>query len=181
MTRHGLIATVVVLIQLTFLQSARSLADDAPATSRPEARDVLDSALHHWLRLAQPKEDAPPRTFVAHMKVIEAKGLPSEAQDATADIAYQAPDHLRITVHAGEIGIDACRDGNSIWIDEPGKKFAVLGKNGIAPFAAEPAKKDHTVLAPFAVPPEPAPYPPRCAVRLLCSARLRRPERSAFS
>jgi len=152
MTRHGLIATVVVLIQLTFFQPARSLADDPPATSRPEARDVLDSAIHHWLRLAQPKVDAPPRTFVARMKVVEAKGLPSEAQDATADIAYQAPDHLRITVHAGEIGIDACRDGNSIWIDEPAKKFAVLGKNGIAPFAAEPEKKDRTVLPPFSVP-----------------------------
>jgi len=127
-----------------------------PTSTRPgsslQGRIVLGSILRAWENIVEPASDTGPRTFVAQFKVSRADGLPKAAAGATGEIAFQAPDHLRLSavVDGNEYSIG--RDGNELWMDEPGKHFAVLGQNGIAPFRAEPANLDATVLAPFTLP-----------------------------
>lgn len=141
-------STLAVLLLLTLLPAARSAASDDEALT---PRQIFAQALARWANLIEGKEGAG-QTIVAHIKVVKADGLPKQAAGATADIAFQAPDRLRVNGEAAGFNVVAARDGQVLWVHEPKFKFAVLGKAGIAPFKAEPDKLDHTVLPPIKLP-----------------------------
>lgn len=130
--------------------TARADAPAGRATTHP--RRVLGQTVRALEDIVQPPSNAAPRTFVANWKVTRAEGLPGAVAGATGQVAFQAPDHLRISATVDGQTYSAARDGNELWVDEPGKQFAVLGRNGIAPFRAEPGNLDATIIPPFGLP-----------------------------
>src|SRR5690242_11398905 len=153
MTRHTRFPAVllfVALILIVWPPAAR--AADPADQGAPDGRHVLKQVIRHWAQIVEPEEGATPQTLVARLKLAESQGLPVEAGSAWADLMFQAPSHARIAVTINGSTITACRDGNELWVDEPAKKFAVIGQNGVPRFSAEPEEKDHTILGPFTLP-----------------------------
>jgi hypothetical protein len=124
----------------------------AAAQDQPSPRQVLARAMAKWADLVEPREGAAPQTLTAQIKLVNSEGLPKEVMGLVADLAFQAPDELRVTGTAQGFTLSLGRDGNTIWIHEPQKNFAVLGKTGVAPFKAEPKHLDDTHLPPFRLP-----------------------------
>jgi len=122
-------------------------ADDAPTP-----REQLNAALIRWADLVETNSPPQTDTLTAHLQLTRSNGLMSAVENAGADIAFQAPDRLRIAATAGDFKINGARDRQTIWIDEISKKFAVLGKPGMALFQAEPNRLDTTHVGPFALP-----------------------------
>jgi len=150
MARHHVfsISTIVVCAIVSSLTPPAAIAQE----SRPSARQLLSEALTTWADLVEGKGAAASHTLVAHCKLVRSRGLPDEVAGLELDLAYQAPDRLRLEGTAGGFTMLAGRDGNDLWVDEPQKKFAVLGKPGVALFRAEPDRLDQTRLSPFALP-----------------------------
>ena len=136
---------IALAVLLTAAQVAR-------ADSPPSARRVFSSVLTTAEDIIQPDSDAVPTTLVATIKVARCDGLPKAALGVVAHIAYQAPDRLRISVDYDGQTYTAARMGNNLWVNEPSKNFAVLGRPGVPRFASDPASIDKTVLPPFALP-----------------------------
>ena len=141
-------SAILLALVLLLCPTLRAAQDD----NAPSARQVLGRAITRLEDLIEPPEDARPQMLSAHLKIVRAKGLPEQAADAVGDIAFQAPSHGRLTATVAGNTFTICRDRNELWIDEPGKKFAVLGKNGVARFAGEPREKDATRMGPFVLP-----------------------------
>jgi isopenicillin-N N-acyltransferase like protein len=141
-------STLAVVLLVALLPSGRLFAFQEDA---PTPRHIFAQALARWANLLEGKEGAG-QTIVAQINVVKAQGLPKDATGATADIAFQAPDHVRISGQAAGFDVVVGRDRQVLWVHEPKLKFAVLGKAGIAPFKAEPDKLDQTILPPFKLP-----------------------------
>lgn len=137
------------LVLLSFLARTPAVRG---ADASFDAKALLKAAVWKWIDLAEPAPDAPQQCVSVKLKVVQAKGLPSEADGATVDLAYQYPDHLRLAATvAGDQHIVG-RDGQQLWTHQPQKKFAVLGKAGVVRFKADPASIDNTVMPPLQLP-----------------------------
>jgi outer membrane lipoprotein-sorting protein len=139
---------ISILILLTFFAAA------APAIAQDEAptpRQIFSKAVARWANLIDGRADQS-QTLTAQLKFVKSQGLPREAAGATIEIAFQYPDHLRISSSAAGFDVAIGRDGQTLWVHEPKLKFAVLGKSGAARFSAEPDRLDDTVLPPFKLP-----------------------------
>lgn len=150
MSRRPLASTVaVVLCSLVLIGVARQArADD----EQPSPRQLLAKAVARWANLVDPPEGAAPRTLTARIHLVQSEGLPREIAGLTADLAFQAPDELRVSGAASGFTVSVGRDGNTLWVDEPQKHFAVLGRNGVPLFRAEPDRLDDAKLPPFKLP-----------------------------
>src|SRR5688572_7857997 len=62
-----------------------------------ESTQTLVATIRQLIAIVEPAADAPARTFTTQVKFTKADGLPSKILDATLDLAYQAPDRLRLT------------------------------------------------------------------------------------
>ncbi|HXE55011.1 MAG TPA: C45 family peptidase, partial [Tepidisphaeraceae bacterium] len=124
----------------------------AAQASQPTPRQILSEALSHWADIAEGRNGTSDKTLVAHLKLTRSEGLPDEVNGLEADFAFQAPDRLRISGSAAAGPLAVGRNGKELWVDEPSKKFAVLGKPGLPMFKAEPEKIDQTVVPPFSLP-----------------------------
>src|SRR5665213_4235549 len=136
----------LMLMLLYLCGSATVLAEDAPTP-----RERFAAALTRWADLiegAAPQTD----TLTAHVQLTRSAGLTDGVAHAGADVAFQAPDRVRIAATAGEFKINGGRDRQTIWVDEISKKFAVVGKPGMALFQAEPNRLDITHVGPFLLP-----------------------------
>ncbi len=134
------------------LASSATFAGDKTPVSEMSAREILSAALSGFEDVVEPPDGAEPRTLVATMKVVQADGLPPAATGAVIHVAFQAPDHLKIAATVDGNDYSAGRDGNELWVDEPSKQFAVLGKPGMMRFHGDPDSVDRTELPPFALP-----------------------------
>src|SRR5208283_5015595 len=94
----------------------------------------------------------PPRTFTTTVKLVKAEGLPKEAEGQELDLAFQAPDHIRLAAKCDRQSYVAARDGQEVWIYAPAKKFGLIGSPDKAPFATEPTLKDTKPLGPLKLP-----------------------------
>ena len=81
-----------------------------------------------------------------------ARGLPNELKGLTADVAFQAPDRLRISVTSGGQTYSVGRDRQQLWADVPHRNLALLGKAGVPRFKTYPDELDTTQLPPFSSP-----------------------------
>jgi hypothetical protein len=140
--------SIIGLIAIVGMSARFAAAQD----SQPSARQVLLKALTSWADIVEGKTDGPPRTLVAHLKLTQSGGLPAEAEGGTIDLAFQAPDRMRVSGSASDVVMAVGRNGNQLWVDEPAKKFAVLGKPGVPLFHAEPERLDHSQIGPFVLP-----------------------------
>ncbi|HTK74190.1 MAG TPA: hypothetical protein VL371_02970 [Gemmataceae bacterium] len=143
----------LLLTLLAGLIAAGAAAQTARAGSDTlDGDELLLSAVNKWSELIQPPPGAPARTVSARIKMVKTAGLVREAADATGEIAYQAPDRLRVSALVGGQTYAAGRDGQQLWVHEPDKHFALLARSGVARFKADPNSIDNTVLGPFALP-----------------------------
>ncbi len=133
---------------------ALALPGLAPAqtTNTNSAAQLLASALTRLAVLVQPPSGEPARTFAATVKVAKADGLPLQLASSELELAFQAPDCLRLALNLGEDRFLLGRNGQEVWLHAPGKKFGLIGSPEAAPFATAPDRKDSAALGPLKLP-----------------------------
>ena len=154
----GLVVGSLALIGTPALaaEGAKPQSADVAATSAaPQPIQVLTAALNRWAEIIQPPAGKAPQTFVTRLKVTKVQGLPPEMADLTADVAFQAPDRLRVSAAVKGRTYSVGRDGQQLWVDIPHQPFALLGRAGVPRFKTHPAELDATVLPPFKSPMDP--------------------------
>jgi hypothetical protein len=134
------------------LTAGATIAAGSESTTHPDGNALLHTAVNKWIDLIEPPHDQAPRTFTARVRLVKSEGLEAEFAGATGEIAVQAPDRLRATATVAGQDYAVGRDGQQLWVHEPAKKFAVIGKPGVARFKSDPASIDHTILPPFEMP-----------------------------
>lgn len=110
---------------------------------------VLRASLRQIADLIEPPSGAAPRTLTTHLKIVKATGIPVELAGHSVDLAFQAPDHIRVSSDIIDASYTVGRDGQQLWVYDPATKFGVIGQSGLPRFAAEPDVKDTTQLAPL--------------------------------
>ncbi len=122
----------------------------APQTNSPS--QLFVRGLGQLVALLEPPKNQSPRTLTTTVKVIKAAGLPKPAEGLELELAFQAPDHLRIATTLDHQRYVACRDGQDLWIYAPARHFGLLGSPNKAPFSTAPEAKDTKPLAPIKLP-----------------------------
>jgi hypothetical protein len=113
---------------------------------------LLVASLIQVANVIEPTAGAAPRTFTTQLTVVKATGISTDLAGRTLDLAFQAPDRLRVSADIDKARYEVGRDGQELWVYAPAKKFGVLGKPGLARFAAAPEQLDATQLPPFKLP-----------------------------
>jgi outer membrane lipoprotein-sorting protein len=124
----------------------------ARGADQDNAAQLLGGAVERVARIVEPLTNQPPRTFTATFRILKADGLPKELVGREVGLAFQAPDHLRISGQWENQRLVACRDGQEVWVDEPGKKFGLIGSPDQPLFSGAPERKDTTPLGPMRLP-----------------------------
>ena len=130
---------------LPLISSAQETDTNSPAY-------FLVQAVNQLVAILEPPADKAPRTFTTTLKVVKAEGLPKEAAGREVELAFQAPEHLRIAAQVEGQNLVVCRDGQEVWVYAPAKKFGLLGSPNKAPFATAPDAKDTSTLEPLKLP-----------------------------
>jgi outer membrane lipoprotein-sorting protein len=136
---------IAAALLLPRLSSAQETDTNSPAT-------LLVQAVNRLVSIFEPPADKPAQTFTTTVKVVKADGLPKEAAGREVELAFQAPEHLRIGASYEEQRFVVCRDGQEVWVYAPAKKFGLLGSPDKAPFSTAPDTKDTTTLEPLKLP-----------------------------
>jgi outer membrane lipoprotein-sorting protein len=113
---------------------------------------LFAGALNRLVRIVEPTTNDTPRTFATTLKIVKADGLPKELVGQAFDLAYQAPDRLRLSVQYDGQRLIVCRDQQEVWVQEPAKKFALLGSPEAPLFSTAPERKDTAPLGPVKLP-----------------------------
>lgn len=138
----GFVAAALLLPHISWAQEAQT---NSPAQLFAQALTQLVAIIH-------PPTNQPPRTFTTTVKVIKADGLPKEIEGRELVLAFQAPDHLRISAKWDRQSYVASRDGQELWVYAPAKRFGLVGSPDKAPFSTAPAAKDTKPLGPLKLP-----------------------------
>ena len=126
-----------------------SAAEEAKTNSPAQ---LLAQALTRLVAIIEPSADLPPRTFTTTVKVLKANGLPKEVEGRGLELAFQAPDHLRVSADWDRQSYVVGRDRQELWVYAPQKKFGLLGSPDKAPFSTAPAVNDSKPLGPLKLP-----------------------------
>jgi outer membrane lipoprotein-sorting protein len=113
---------------------------------------VLSSAIASVVGLLQPPAGEPPRTFTTTVRLTRAEGLPADLAGREVELAFQAPDHLRLAATWGHENFLLGRDGQEVWVYAPQKQYGLLGSPEVPPFSAAPGQKDTAPLGPLKLP-----------------------------
>ncbi|MEI7935739.1 MAG: C45 family autoproteolytic acyltransferase/hydrolase [Verrucomicrobiota bacterium] len=136
-------------LAISLLLPRISLAQD---TSTNSPATFLVQAVNQLVAILEPPSDKPARTFTTTIKVVKAEGLPKEAAGREVELAFQAPEHLRVAAQVEGYNLVVCRDGQELWAYAPAKKFGLLGSPDKAPFSTTPDAKDTTTMEPLKLP-----------------------------
>ena len=175
------LASLVLLLALSYAgpvsaapgAPAQRKGAPAPAAKAPSGMQVLTSALNKWADLIEPADGQPGRTFATRLTVIKGEGLPKEVRDLTADLAYQAPDRLRLSATVGKDAYAVGRNGQQLWVHMPAKQFGLVGSPDVPRFKAFPDEGDKTQMPAFKLP---VAREQLALVPLLVHAKLGRPQ-----
>jgi outer membrane lipoprotein-sorting protein len=124
----------------------------AQETQTNSPAQLFVQTLTRLVAIIQPPTNQPPRTFTTTVKVIKADGLPKEIEGRELEVAFQAPDRLRISAKWDRQSYVACRDGQELWIYAPAKRFGLVGSPDKALFSTAPDVKDTKPLGPLKLP-----------------------------
>ena len=113
---------------------------------------LLTAALGRLAAIVQPPTNQPARTFTVVLKVTKAAGLPSELADRRLDLAFQAPDRLRLSAVWDKQELVLGRDRQQVWIYEPDKNFGLIGSPEVAPFSGGEGNQAPPPLRPIQLP-----------------------------
>lgn len=141
-----LLRPALLSIALALTLAAR--AQDTPLTPV----GLFTAAVKQLTALVEPAAGAPARSFTATVKLTKATGAPDMLIGRDFDLAFQAPDRLRLAGDVNGTRASLGRDGHELWAYVPGKKFGVIGQPGLVKFATAPEKKDASKLGPFKLP-----------------------------
>ncbi|HNQ88745.1 MAG TPA: C45 family autoproteolytic acyltransferase/hydrolase [Verrucomicrobiota bacterium] len=142
--RHKVLLLLLGLVLLAGL-ALHPLLPGQPAHSLARSLDRL--AL-----IASPAPGGPPRTLTAQARALSAQGAAAPLAGRTVDLAFQAPDRLRVSFEIDRQRYTLGRDGQELWVYAPQKHFGVHGKTGLPRFASAPEERDATRLAPLRLP-----------------------------
>jgi isopenicillin-N N-acyltransferase-like protein len=126
--------------------------DGAKPAAAPVPGEIFSKTLTTLFAVVEPPPGAPARTLSARLTVTKADGLPKGILGQTANVAYQAPDRLRVEAEIEGIRFVIGSDGPRLWIHAPANRFLLAGSPDVPRFAAAPDTKDGTRLPPFAFP-----------------------------
>ena len=126
------------------------VSDPEPKLATPAA--LFGEALLKLAALIEPAPGAPAQALSVLLKVSRADGLPKEVVGHGLDLSWQAPDRLILNAEIGGEQYSVGRDGESLWVHAPGKKFGIVGKPGLPRFASEPGQLDDTKLGRWKLP-----------------------------
>ncbi|MFM8470104.1 MAG: hypothetical protein ACKODH_09065, partial [Limisphaerales bacterium] len=115
-----------------------ALHASAQETPKPTPAALFGEALLKLAALVEPTADAPAQTVSATLKISRADGLPKDLLGRELDFAWQAPNRLRLSAELNGDRSTAGRDGESLWIHAPGKKFGRVGQPGPPRVASAP-------------------------------------------
>ena len=122
---------------------------EAQTNSPPQ---LLAKALTQLVAIIQPPTNLAPRTFTTTLRILKAKGLPEEIEGKELSLAFEAPDHLRLSATWENQNYVAARDGQELWVHVPAKKFGLVGSPDKAPFSTSPDGKDSKPLGAVKLP-----------------------------
>jgi len=122
------------------------------ATDSNSPVQILSSALLKVGALVQPPAGETARTFTTTLKVTRAEGLAGELAGHEFEVAFQAPDHVRLAAKWEGENFLLGRDGQQVWLEAPEKKFGLIGSAEVAPFSTAPDRKDTTPLGGIKLP-----------------------------
>jgi len=123
-----------------------------PANDSNESMRIFSGALAQLVKIMVPPTNDAPRTFTTTLKLTKAGGLSKELLGKSLEVAFQAPDHLRLAAEWGGTPYVVGRDGQELWVHVPGKRFGLIGSPDVPRFASAPDTKDTTPLGPLKVP-----------------------------
>jgi outer membrane lipoprotein-sorting protein len=138
------LAAVVVAVWTVLGQPAA-----APAKSPQE---ILALSFGKLVNLIEPATNTAPQTLTATVKVVAADGAVKSLAGHVVEVAFQAPDKLRVAGDVEGRSLVLGRDGQQLWIFAPQKNFGLVGATNVARFTAEPNSFDTTPLAPVTLP-----------------------------
>lgn len=121
-----------------------------PAEKTPQ--EILGAAVGKLMTVIEPPAGAPPRTLTTTLRIVEAEGLGKDLVGRSAQVAFQAPDRLAVTVEIEGRELQLGRNGQELWLFAPGKKFGVVGLPDRPRFRTRPDSVDRTPLPPFKLP-----------------------------
>ncbi len=126
------------------------LGAQEPAARTPQ--EILGAAVGKLAALIEPPADAAPKTLSATLRLVEAEGLGPNLAGRSAQVAFQAPDKLTVTVEIEGRELQAGRNGQELWVFAPGKKFGVVGVPEVPRFRTRPDSVATNALPPFKLP-----------------------------
>jgi Acyl-coenzyme A:6-aminopenicillanic acid acyl-transferase len=139
-----------VLLPLLLIAAAFRTPAQVAAPLNPQ--QLFTAILSNLVTLIEPPFETEPWALSTRVEVTRAKGLPAALQNAAADLAFQAPDRLRVATRVENRPLIIGRNGPDLWAFAPEKKFGLLGKPGVARFSNDPASRETTRLEPFRLP-----------------------------
>jgi outer membrane lipoprotein-sorting protein len=124
----------------------------AQATDSTPPAEVLSAALAKVAGVLQPPAGEPARTFTTTVRIARAEGLPADFAGRELELAFQAPDHLRLKATWSRDNFLLGRDGQEVWLYAPERKFGLIGSPAVAPFSTTPDRKETASLGPLKLP-----------------------------
>jgi outer membrane lipoprotein-sorting protein len=150
--RHGratAISWVAIVLAGALVFGGLAPAQEPPTNSPPQ---IFARALTQLAGIIQPPTDRAPRTFSTTLKVVKAEGVSKAIDGREFELAFQAPDRLKLSAKWDEREYVVARDGQEVWVHVPAKKFGLIGSPNAPLFAAAPELKDNKPLGPLRLP-----------------------------
>ena len=133
---------------LVLTLAAALRAQDSAAA--PSAGEIFAKAVSQAAAIVEPVVGTPARTFSARLKVVKSSQASLAGQ--SLDLAYQAPDKLRLATAIERRPFVIGRHGEELWILAPQKKFGVIGSAAVPKFSTRPDSIDQMPLGPLKLP-----------------------------
>ncbi len=140
---------VAGLVAFALLLPCLSPAQEAKTNSPSQ---LFAQALARITRILAPPTNQAPRTFTTTVKLLRAEGLTKAAEGRELDLAFQAPDRLRLALKWDQQRYVAGREGQVVWGYVPEKKFGLIGSPDQPPFSTAPGTRDPKPLGPIKLP-----------------------------
>lgn len=124
----------------------------AQESTAKSPQEILGATVTRLTSLIQPPTNTPAKTLSTTLRISEAKGLGKGLVGHTAQLAFQAPDRLKIATEVEGRDLQFGRAGQALWLFAPGKKFGVIGSPEVPRFQRQPTSVDASPLPPFRLP-----------------------------
>lgn len=120
--------------------------------SADSPKGIFVASVDRLASAVEPDKAAPPRTLVAHYKVVDVAGVSAKFVGNEITMAVQGPDHLRLAASVKGRDFQFGRNGEQLWVYAAATKLCVLGEPGLARFKSAPESVDTNQLGPLKLP-----------------------------